>query len=148
MSFIDFLRRDDSSFKVECPEFIFHSTQHQRFQSGKPVMGLQVCRRTVILKKNTHGCCGYQLQPGDGYIVRMINDDIQRDQMAPKPMRVVSRSPTKVELRGYVTVAQTPFGWQPFDLSDYSLSVYLTNGVVTRCVLHMTDRNVDIEYRN
>ncbi|MDE7025883.1 MAG: hypothetical protein K2O88_08410 [Paramuribaculum sp.] len=132
---------------MECPEFTFHSSQHQRYQSGIPVMGLQTCGRTVKVEKNVRGCSGYQLRPGDGYIVRMINDDIQRDQMAPKPMRVIASTPERIELRGYPTVAQTPFGWQDFDLSDYALTVYLSNGTVTKCVLHMTDRNVDLEYR-
>lgn len=147
MSFKDLFKNSNSCSNMECPEFIFHSSSHQRYQSGNPVMGLQLCRRTIKVEKNIRGCSGYQLRSGDGYIVRMINDDIQRDQMAPKPMRVISATPNLIELRGYPTVAQTPFGWQDFDLSDYALSVCLSGGIVTKCVLHMTDRNIDLEYR-
>ena len=127
--------------------FVFKSNCHQRYEGAYPKMGLQECLRTVSVVKNTNGCSGYQLQPGDGYIVKIFNDDAGKPNMADKPMRVVRKTDTSVELRGYKVNAQTPFGWQEIDLADYGLLVHYENGKVCKCVLHMYDRNTFIEYR-
>ena len=127
--------------------FVFKSNCHQRYEGAYPKMGLQECLRTVSVVKNTNGCSGYQLQPGDGYIVKIFNDDAGKPNMADKPMRVVRKTDTSVELRGYKVNAQTPFGWQEIDLADYGLLVHYENGKICKCVLHMYDRNTFIEYR-
>lgn len=126
--------------------FVFKSNCHQRYEGAYPKMGLQECLRTVSVVKNTNGCSGYQLQPGDGYIIKIFNDDAGKPNMADKPMRVVRKTDTSVELRGYKVNAQTPFGWQEIDLADYGLLVHYENGKVCKCVLHMYDRNTFIEY--
>lgn len=127
--------------------FVFESNQHQRYENGNPVQGLQECPRTIKIEKNVNGCSGYQLKNGDGYIVRMINGDTGQPQMSAKPMRVIKSTVTEVILRGYMVSAQTPFGFQDSDMSDYGLTVSLEDGKVVKCVLHMYDRNADIEYR-
>lgn len=127
--------------------FVFKSNCHQRYEGAYPKMGLQECLRTVSVVKNTNGCSGYLLQPGDGYIIKIFNDDAGKPNMADKPMRVVRKTDTSVELRGYKVNAQTPFGWQEIDLADYGLLVHYENGKVCKCVLHMYDRNTFIEYR-
>ena len=127
--------------------FVFKSNCHQRYEGAYPKMGLQECLRTVSVVKNTNGCSGYQLQPGDGYIIKIFNDDAGKPNMADKPMRVVRKTDTSVELRGYKVNALTPFGWQEIDLADYGLLVHYENGKGCKCVLHMYDRNTFIEYR-
>lgn len=127
--------------------FVFESNQHQRYENGNPVQGLQECPRTIKVEKNVNGCSGYQLKNGDGYIVRMINGDTGQPQMSAKPMRIIKSTVTEVIFRGYMVSAQTPFGFQDFDMSDYGLTVSLEDGKVAKCVLHMYDRNADIEYR-
>lgn len=127
--------------------FVFESNQHQRYENGNPVKGLQECPRTVKVEKNINGCSGYQLKSGDGYIVRMINGDTGQPQMSAKPMRIIKSTATEVVLRGYMVSAQTPFGFQDIDMADYGLSVSLKDGKVVKCVLHMYDRHVDIEYK-
>ena len=127
--------------------FVFKSNCHQRYEGAYPKMGLQECLRTVSGVKNTNGCSGYQLQPGDGYIIKIFNDDAGKPNMADKPMRVVRKTDTSVELRGYKVNALTPFGWQEIDLADYGLLVHYENGKICKCVLHMYDRNTFIEYR-
>ena len=64
----------------------------------------------------------------------------------PKPMDIVSESDNIVKLRGYAAQARTPFGWQTEDLSDTGLSVHFANGKIVKCVFHMFNKNVDIEY--
>lgn len=127
--------------------FVFKSDCHQRFENGSEVMGLQQCIRTVSIEKNTNGCRGYKVNPDDGYIIKIFNDDLGKPNMSDKPMRIVSKTADKVELRGFPIEAQTPFGWQEVDYRDYGLTVYYTNGTVSKCVLHMFDRSIDLEYR-
>lgn len=135
-----------SSLTIE--PFVFTSNCHQRYEKGSEVMGLQVCGRTVRVEKNTDGCKGYKLTPGDGYIVKVFNDDLGKPNMSDKPMRVISKTTEKIELRGFPIEAQTPFGWQEVDYRDYGLTIYYSGDRVSKCVLHMFDRNVDLEYRN
>lgn len=135
-------RREESFLS----NFEFDSTCHQRYENGQPVRGLQVCPRYIKIKKNINGCSGYQLTPGDGYILTATNGDTGQPQFAPKPMRVVKFSNTEILLKGYCVSAQTPFGWQEIDLSDYGFSIILEKNVVKKCILFLYDRNVKLEY--
>lgn len=128
--------------------FTFKSNCHQRYENKIPVMGLQECVRTICVVKNTNGCRGYKLEPGIGYIVKIYNDDLGRPNMSDKPMKVIHKTANTIELRGFPVEAQSPFGWQEVDYSDYGFVVYYKNGHVDKCVLHMYDRNTYIEYRN
>ena len=127
--------------------FNFDSTCHQRYENNQPVKGLQVCPRYIKIRKNVNGCSGYQLKSGDGYILTATNGDTGKSQFSPKPMRVVKFTDTEILLRGYSVSARTPFGWQTIDLSDYGFSIILKNGMVQKCILHMYDKKVDLEYR-
>lgn len=135
-------RREESFLS----NFEFDSTCHQRYENGQPVRGLQVCPRYIKIKKNINGCSGYQLTPGDGYILTATPGDTGQPQFAPKPMRVVKFSNTEILLKGYCVSAQTPFGWQEIDLSDYGFSIIFENDVVKKCILFLYDRNVKLEY--
>ena len=126
--------------------FTFQSNCHQRYENGRPVQGLQDCLRTVSVLKNTNGCPGYRLQPGIGYIVKIYNDDLGKPNMSDKPMTVIRKTADMLELRGFPIEAQTPFGWQEVDYRDYGFVVHYKEGKVDKCVLHMYDRNVRIEY--
>lgn len=126
--------------------FNFDSTCHQRYENNQPVRGLQICPRYIKIRKNINGCSGYLLKAGDGYILTATNGDTGQPQFAPKPMRIVKFSNTEILLKGYCVSAQTPFGWQEIDLSDYGFSIILQNGTVQKCILHMYDRDIDLEY--
>lgn len=127
--------------------FVFESNQHQRYENDEPVLGVQVCPRTIKVEENINGCDGYRLAPRDGYIVRLINGDSGQLQMSPKPMRIARCTDTEVTLRGYVVTAAAPFGYQMIDQSEYGLTVSLEGTKVVKCTLYMHDRNVKIEYR-
>lgn len=137
-------QRQEQTSSIE--PFVFKSNCHQRYEKNQPVMGLQECIRTITVEKNTNGCRGYKLEPGKGYIVKVFNDDLNKPNMSDKPMVVVRRTDTTTELRGFPIEAQTPFGWQEVDYRDYGLFVYYKDGQVDKCVLHMYDRDVRIEY--
>lgn len=130
----------------------FKSTSHQRFENSIPVRGLQECNRAIEVEENINGCKGYNLTDGDGFIVSILNlDGIHpiwgnNYQMSPKPMRLVSKAPDHISLRGYEVLAMTPFGYQEIDMSDYGISIFFENGEISMCRLDMFDRNTYIEY--
>ncbi|MFI3297879.1 MAG: hypothetical protein R3Y59_09720 [bacterium] len=127
--------------------FVFKSNQHQRYEQGNTVGDEQNCIRTVTVEKNTNGCKGYNLEAGRGYIIKIYNDELGKPNMSDKPMDLISLSEEKAVFRGFPIEAMGPFGWQEVDYRDYGFTVYYTNGEVSKCILHMHDRNIDIEYK-
>ena len=139
---------DSGSISIELPDvFVFESNEHQRYEYGSPVMGLQKCLRTIVVEANKNGCEGYKIKPGDGYVVKIYNNDTSNSQMSAKPMRLFQVTDSFIELRGYPLLAFSLFGWQPLDYSTYGFFIHYANGRITHCDLHMFDRNVRIEYR-
>lgn len=145
MGLFDYIRKEREQTSLIEP-FIFKSNCHQRYENGFPKMGLQECFRTVCVEKNINGCNGYKLEPGVGYIVKIFNDDLGKPNMSDKPMKVVRKTENFVELRGFPIEAMSPFGWQEVDYSVYGLIVYYEHGKISKCVLHMYDRDIRIEY--
>ena len=125
----------------------FHSNTHQRYESGEPTRGEQVgCHRDVVIEKNISG--------GIGYSVTVNNPDAVPGSwgatpMGTKPMKIVSSANGRVEMRGYgydrTAVAMgIPMNAATFE--NYSMTVYHNGTSITHCVIHMLDRNVDIDY--
>jgi hypothetical protein len=134
-------------------DFVLKSPDHLRYENGKHVSGPHGgAGRAVKVEPNVNGCEGYDIVSGDGYIVTVFNLEGDHPlwqnnvQMNPKPMRIISQSYDKIILRGYSTRAMSPFGWVDFDGSDYGLTINFKDGQLENCILHMHDRNVDIEY--
>lgn len=135
---------DDINASIE--PFEFKSDEQQRYEDHFKEGDLESCKRTIIVEKNEKGCDGYKLASGIGYIVRIWNDDMHSKQMADKPMVVIEKAEDKICLRGFPIDAKSPFGWQTIDNRDYGLTVYYEKGEVSKCVLHLFDRKVDLEY--
>ncbi len=134
-------------------DFVFKSSDHLRYQDDIHVSGPHGgAARAIKVEPNINGCEGYNIKGGEGYIVTVYNLDGNHPiwqnnvQMTSKPMNIVSRSSSKIVLRGYRVEAMSPFGWVDFNGEDYGLSIYLENNKLEKCILHMHDRNVDIEY--
>lgn len=133
--------------------FTFKSSDHLRYENGVHVAGPHGgANRAVKVEPNINGCNGYNIQGGDGYIVTIYNLDGMHPawqnnvQMSPKPMRIVSQSVDKIALRGYPVQAMSPFGWIDFNGEDYGLTIYIQDEEVDKCVLHLHDRKIDLEY--
>lgn len=133
--------------------FTFKSSDHLRYENGVHVAGPHGgANRAVKVEPNINGCNGYNIQGGDGYIVTIYNLDGMHPawqnnvQMSPKPMRIVSQSVDKIVLRGYLVQAMSPFGWIDFNGEDYGLTIYIQDEEVDKCVLHLHDRKIDLEY--
>lgn len=144
----EILNRESPRVPDILPEvLIFSSNEHQRYEGGKPVMGLQRCRRTIHIEINRGDIEEYLVKPDDGFIVRIFNDAAGTAQMSAKPMRIYRRTDSIIELRGYRVHAMTPFGWQEVDYSSYSFLVFFNNGNICQCAMCMLDRGVIIVYR-
>ncbi|MBK9960772.1 MAG: hypothetical protein IPP06_05410 [Saprospiraceae bacterium] len=133
--------------------FILNSPIQLRYENGRHVSGPQgSAGRAVKVEPNISGCEGYNIIGGEGYIVTIFNLDGNHPifhnnvQVTPKPMKIVSQSKDKIVLRGYRVKAMTPIGWIDFNGSDYGLSIFLKENEIIKCIFHLHDRNVDIEY--
>lgn len=128
-------------------DLVLKSTHHQRYQNGVPVMGSQYCDRTIKIENKVFKEMfnGLEVTPKEGFLVTMWNMDTLTpiQQMQPKLMEMVADMGDKILLRG-VTLKTN--GIVAFDNKDYGMTLHLRNRNVVKCVLHMYDRGVDIEY--
>lgn len=120
-------------------EFIFHSSDHIRYQNGQDVSGHNYgCNRSIKIQHNISG--------GEGYTITIFNDDAVHPlwgnniQMAPKQMKVVSVNANAVILKGF------GFDSMGFPFSNYGLTIIFIEERIEKCILHMLDRRIDIEY--
>lgn len=120
-------------------DFEFTSSDHLRYENGKHVAGPHGgARRLVKVQPNITG--------GEGFSVTIYNLDgnhpLWRNnvQMGSKQMKVIEQTPDKVVLRGY---GHDNMG---ASFADYGMTIYYSNGECNKAILHMHDRNVDIEY--
>lgn len=119
--------------------FIFKSYDHLRYENGRHVSGPHGgANRAVKVEPNISG--------REGYTVTVYNLDGNHPvwqnnvQMSPKQMKVIQQTNDKIVLRGY---GRDTLG---SSFADYGLTVHMKNGAIEKCILHMFDRNVDIEY--
>ena len=121
------------------------SSRHQRYEQGFPVRGMQYCKRAIMIKNQDFrelvDIPDFLLDV-EGFVVEMYNLDAinfygnHPEMMSPKLMQLVSDETDKIELRGVPLL----------NFSDYAITLHLINRKVDKCVLHMLDRNIDIEY--
>lgn len=116
-------------------DFEFHSSDHLRYEKGRHVAGPHGgAPRAVKVEANVSG--------NEGYTVTMFNTDGGRAvvQMAPKQMKLVGANNEKIQLKGYGRDAMGA------SFEDYGLTIFHSGGNIEKCILHMFDRGVDIEY--
>ena len=128
-------------------DLVLKSTHHQRYQNGVPVMGSQYCNRTIKIENKVFKEMfnGLDVTPKEGFLVTMWNMDapVPTQQMQPKLMELAADMGDKIELRG---VRLQAMGIVAYDNKDYGITLHLRNRNVVKCVLHLYDRDVDIEY--
>jgi len=120
-------------------DFVFKSRDHLRYENSVHVSGPHGgAGRAVKVEPNITGDKGYSvtLYNLDG------NHPVWKNnvQMAPKQMEIIQETDDKVVLRGY---GHDNMG---SSFTDYGLTIHFVNGEVNKCILHMHDRGVDIEY--
>lgn len=123
------------------------SKHHQRYQNGTPVMGDQFCTRAIRIENKDFDTLfrGTNVIPSQGYVVSMFNMDTPTPmpQMQPKLMEMVTDNGSQIVLKG---VALRVNGNITADYRNYGITLHLLNRHVVKCVLHMFDRETDIEY--
>lgn len=116
-------------------DFVFHSSDHLRYENGRHVSGPHGgAPRTIKVESNISG--------NEGYTVTIFNTEAGQAvvQMTPKQMKLTFIDSEKIQLRGYgIDKTGTSF-------ADYGLTIFHDDGYVEKCVLHMYDRGIDIEY--
>ena len=116
-------------------DFVFQSSDHLRFENGRHVSGPHGGAPSAVkVEANING--------GEGYTVTMFNTDGGQAvvQMAPKQMKLVNSDNEKIELKGY---GRDSMG---ASFADYGLTIVHDEGSIEKVILHMFDRNVDIQY--
>ena len=126
----------------------FDSSDHIRFQNGVDVSGHNYgCNRRFVIEKNIEG--------GEGYTVTMYNLDglhpiwQNNIQMAPKRMRITSRSENIVKLRGYGYDENALALGAPLEdasFASYGVALLIEDGAIKRLQLNMFDRDISIVY--
>lgn len=119
--------------------FIYNSSDHLRYENGIHVSGPHGgARRAIKVEPNISGDVGFTvtIYNLDGNHPLWQNNI----QIAPKQMKIVEQNYNKVVLRG--------FGYDSMGgaYKDYGLTLQFTNEKVSKCIFHMHDRNVDIDY--
>lgn len=119
--------------------FLFKSSDHLRYENGLHVSGPHGgAGRAIKVEPN--------ISDGKGVTVTLYNLDGNHPvwqnniQMAPKQMKIIKQTKDKIVLRGY---GLDEMGGS---FSDYGLTIHYKNGSVEKCILHMYDKKVDIEY--
>ncbi|MBO5141390.1 MAG: hypothetical protein J6C46_00035 [Clostridia bacterium] len=128
-------------------DLVLKSTHHQRYQNDIPVMGAQYCNRTIKIENKVFKEMfnGLDVSPKQGFLVTMWNMDMPTptQQMQPKLMEMITDTGDKILLHGITLRTQ---GMVVYDNKDYGITLHLKNRNVVKCVLHLYDRGVDIEY--
>ena len=126
---------------------VFKSNTHQRYEQGRPVRGEQLgCHRNVVIEKNISG--------GIGYSVSVTNPDAipgswGATPMGTKPMKIVSVLSGKIIMRGYgydKTAVAMGIPMSAATFENYGMTIYHDSHNITHCIIHMIERNVDIDY--
>jgi len=127
---------------------VFDSSDHIRFQKGQDVSGHNYgCNRRFVIEKNIEG--------GEGYTVTMYNLDglhpfwKNNIQMAPKRMRIVSKSENVVDLRGYGYDENSLALGAPLSdasFANYGVALLIEDTEIKRIQLNMYDRDISIVY--
>lgn len=129
-------------------ELKFSSNTHQRYENGNPIKEAQHgCNRDIIITHNISGNIGYS--------VKILNSDSQNsflgETMSSKPMKIVEHSDNIIHMRGYGydnNAIAMGISLKEASFENYGLSIYHDGIEIKKCVIHMFDRNVDIEYYN
>jgi len=146
--------------KINLDKFYFESGAHLRYEHGKPFTGIIAKgKRGILIEKNPEDKPGYWLSIYNlDEIHPIFNDNLQ---MSPKQMIIISSAENKIVLRGWDGENYSfmpPIGSITFDgggkildnpsfsFTDYGVTIIVENNEAARIIVHMHERNIDIEY--
>jgi len=118
-------------------DFVFVSTDHIRHENGSQTSAGGAGRAIKVEpNRNENGSFLVTMFNLEGNHPRWQNNV----QMAEKQMKVIQETDEKIVLRGY------GYDRMGGSFADYGLTINKENGKLKNCILHMHDRNIDIEY--
>ena len=141
---IDISNPSEKEPEFDIADVYFESSDHIRYENGNHVSGPHGgARRAVKVEPNIEGKKGftvttYNLEGNHPLWGNNI-------QMAPKQMEVIETSNNKTVLRGYGEDPRA-MGHPDGRFDNYGISIHHPNNAIEKIILHMHDRNVDIEY--
>ncbi len=125
----------------------FSSNTHQRYENGMPTRGEQNgCHRDIVIEKNISGNIGYSVSVKNP---DAIPGSWGATPMGTKPMKIISTGKDKVELRGYgydTTAVSMGVPMSDATFENYGMTIHHNGSEVTKCIIHLIERNVDIDY--
>ncbi len=106
-------------------------------------------QRRVVLQINRKGHHAYpDIEPGDGYLFTIYNDDLGTAQLGTKPVRLVMACENYLIFRGYDVLALGPFGLIDPGNTDYGVAVFLNNRSIRKIAFYRYDTKKCYEYAN
>ena len=106
-------------------------------------------KRRAVLKINRSGHQAYpDVEPGDGYLFTIYNDDLGTAQLGTKPVRLVTANENYLVFRGYDVLAMGPFGLVDPGNTDYGVAVFLENRGIRKIAFYRYDTKKCYEYAN
>lgn len=120
----------------------FKSGHHYRIENGVEVGG-GAANRIIRIEDSISGNEGYSVTIYDQDGVHPLWKD--NVSMSTKPMKIISSSMEKTEMRGWGTYV-VPLAGFTVPYSNYGITIHHPAGQVEKIVLHMFDRNINIRY--
>ena len=106
-------------------------------------------KRRAVLKINKYGHQAYpDVEPGDGYLFTIYNDNLGTAQLGTKPVRLVTANEKYLVFRGYDVLAMGPFGLVDPGNTDYGMDVFLENRSIRKIAFYRYDTKKCYEYAN
>ena len=106
-------------------------------------------KRRAVLKINRYGHQAYpDVEPGDGYLFTIYNDNLGTAQLGTKPVRLVTANENYLVFRGYDVLAMGPFGPVDPGNTDYGVAVFLENRSIRKIAFYRYDTKKCYEYAN
>lgn len=104
--------------------------------------------RKIVLQINRNGHHAYpDIEPGDGCLFTIYNDDRGTAQLGTKPVRLVMACENYLVFRGYDVLAVGPFGLIDPSNTDYG-AVLLNNWSIRKITFYRYDTKKCYEYAN
>lgn len=141
---------DDSYKRLGITDIEFESDIFITYLPGGENLTVDMDRkRRAVLKINRNGHSSYpDLQPGDGYLFTIYNEDTGTAQLGTKPVRLVTANENYLVFRGSEVLALGPFGLIDPGNTDYGVAVFLDNNRIRKISFYRYDTKKSYEYAN
>lgn len=133
--------------KLNLSNINFISFKHIRYENEGGIPGIFESKREIEIRPHSQGKKGYSVTL---YRLKgthpIFGDNIQ---LGEKQMEIIESNEEKTILKGYDNyskiIMNLPF-MKYFKFSNFGLSIIHPNSKIEKIIIHLHDRNIDIEY--